>query len=148
MIPKINALAAGMASLAMLAAGRAQAISLDDIPLWAGSGTNRAAVMIEWNVPEVFNNSTVPAPVASKTMVWGYRFNGTATGAQMLSAILAADPKLYVIETNSPAHPGDGHRLQSQWRRSHWHHRRDDDKFYHSRHFDECIGGDGLRACY
>jgi hypothetical protein len=100
MIPKINALAAGMA-LAMLAAGRAQAISLDDIPLWAGSGTNRAAVVIEWNSPEVFNNSTVPAPVASKTMVWGYRFNGTATGAEMLNAILAADPKLYVIETNS-----------------------------------------------
>jgi len=34
-------------------------------------------------------------------MAWGYRFNGTATGAQMLNAVLAADPKLYVIETNS-----------------------------------------------
>src|SRR5215469_1128292 len=100
MIPKINALAAGMA-MAMLAAGRASAISLDDIQLWAGSGANRAAVVIEWNSPELLNNSTVPVPVASKAMAWGYRFNGTATGAQMLNAVLAADPKLYVIETNS-----------------------------------------------
>jgi hypothetical protein len=100
MIPKINALVAGMV-LAVLAAGRASAISLDDIQLWAGTGTNKAAVVIEWNSPELFNNSTVPAPVASKAMAWGYRFNGTATGAQMLNAVLAADPKLYVIETNS-----------------------------------------------
>ncbi|MFZ1074697.1 MAG: hypothetical protein WAO21_14825 [Verrucomicrobiia bacterium] len=75
---------------------RAQAISLDDIQLWAGSGTNRAALVIEWNPPEVFNYTTVPAPVANKTLVWGYRFNGTPTGTQMLEAILAADPKLYV----------------------------------------------------
>ncbi|HTR40599.1 MAG TPA: hypothetical protein VMH87_03210, partial [Pseudomonadales bacterium] len=97
---KVITLAAGMA-LAMLAAGTAPAISLDDIQLWAGSGTNRAAVVIEWNSPELFNNSTVPAPVTSKTMAWGYRFNGTATGAEMLNAILAADPKLYVVETNA-----------------------------------------------
>src|SRR5215475_91590 len=89
-----------MAVLAVLAADRAPAISLDDVQLWAGSGTNRAAVVVEWNSPELFNNSSVPAPIASKTMAWGYRFNGTATGAQMLNAVLAADPKLYVIETN------------------------------------------------
>ena len=29
--------------------------------------------------------------------MWGYRFNGTATGAQMLTAIAAADPRLYVV---------------------------------------------------
>jgi hypothetical protein len=28
------------------------AISLDDIQLWTGSGTNRAALVIEWNSPE------------------------------------------------------------------------------------------------
>ena len=64
--------------------------------MWTGSGTNRAALVIEWNPPEVFNYTTVPAPVANKTLVWGYRFNGTPTGTQMLEAILAADPKLYV----------------------------------------------------
>ncbi|HEV2318468.1 MAG TPA: hypothetical protein VGV18_01875 [Verrucomicrobiae bacterium] len=75
----------------------AQAISLNDIQLWAGSGTNRAALVVEWNSPVLLNYSSVPAPIASKTMAWGYRFNGTATGAQMLEAILAADPKLYVM---------------------------------------------------
>lgn len=75
----------------------ARAISMDDIQLWAGSGTNRAALVVEWNSPELLNQTTVPAPVANKTMVWGYRFNGTATGTQMLDAILAADPKLYFM---------------------------------------------------
>ncbi|HEV2330187.1 MAG TPA: hypothetical protein VGY56_15500 [Verrucomicrobiae bacterium] len=75
----------------------AHAISLDDIQLWSGSGTNRAALVVEWNSPEILNQTTVPAPIANKTMVWGYRFNGTATGTQMLEAILAADPKLYVM---------------------------------------------------
>src|SRR6516162_470550 len=100
-IPKINPLAAGMAVLAALAATRAPGISLNDLQVWAGSGENRAAVVIEWTSPELFNTSTVPAPVAGKTMAWGYRFNGTATGTEMLNAVLAADPKLYVIETNS-----------------------------------------------
>jgi hypothetical protein len=76
---------------------RVQAIALDDIPLWTGSGTNRAALVIQWNSPELFNNSSVAAPVANKTMVWGYHFNGPATATQMLQAVLAADPKLYVV---------------------------------------------------
>jgi hypothetical protein len=78
-----------------------QAISLDDIQLWTGSGTNRAALVVDWNTPQLFNNTTVPAPIANKTMVWGYRFNGTATGTEMLNAVLTADPKLYVVENNS-----------------------------------------------
>ena len=76
---------------------RVQAIALDDIPLWTGSGTNRAALVIEWNSPELFNNSSVAVPAANKTMVWGYHFNGPATATQMLQAVLAADPKLYVV---------------------------------------------------
>jgi hypothetical protein len=86
-----------LAAALTLTLTHARAISLDDIQLWAGSGTNRAAVVIEWNPPELLNQTTVPAPISSKTMVWGYRFNGTATGTQMLDAILAADPKLYVM---------------------------------------------------
>ncbi len=86
-----------LALASSLALTQTHAISLDDIQLWAGSGTNRAAVVIEWNSPELFNQTTVPAPVANKTMVWGYRFNGTATGTQMLDAILGADPNLYVM---------------------------------------------------
>jgi hypothetical protein len=73
------------------------AISLDDIQLWTGSGTNRAGLVIEWNSPEIFNQTTVPAPVANKTMVWGYRFNGSTSGTEMFTAILASDPKLYAV---------------------------------------------------
>ncbi len=73
------------------------AVSLDDIRVWAGSGTNRAALVVEWSAPESFGYTTVPAPIADKTFVWGYRFNGTATGSQMLAAIVAVDPKLYVV---------------------------------------------------
>jgi hypothetical protein len=77
------------------------AVSFDDIQFWTGSGTNRAALVIEWSTPESFAGSTVPAPVADKSLVWGYRFNGTATGTQMLTAILAADPRFYVLaDTN------------------------------------------------
>ena len=50
-----------------------RAISLDDIQIWTGSGTNRAALVIEWNSPEVYNNTTVSAPIANKTLVWDYR---------------------------------------------------------------------------
>ncbi len=99
--------------LTAFAAIKANAISLDDIQLWAGSGTNRAALVVEWNSPELFNQTTVPAPVANKTMVWGYRFNGTATGTQMLDAILAADPRLYVMvnETYGTFVTGVGYNL-------------------------------------
>ncbi|MGO8676767.1 MAG: hypothetical protein ACLQVX_12960 [Limisphaerales bacterium] len=81
-----------------LAICNAHAISLDAIQLWAGSGTNRAALVIEWSTPEILTDTTVPAPIADKTLVWGYRFDATnATGTQMLRAILAADPRLYVV---------------------------------------------------
>src|SRR5580692_11606517 len=92
---KIVRFALALAGLVLVS--KSSAISLDDIHLWTGSGTNRAALVIEWNSPEVFNQTTVPDPVANKTLVWGYRFNGAPTGTQMLEAILAADLKLYVV---------------------------------------------------
>ena len=76
---------------------KSPAVSFNDIQFWIGSGTNRAGLVVEWSTPETFGGSTVPAPVADKSLVWGYRFDGTATGAQMLAAILAADPRLYVV---------------------------------------------------
>ena len=85
--------ALALASLFLVS--KSPAISLDDIQLWTGSGTNRAALVIQWSVPESLTNSTVPVPVTDKTLVWGYRFNGPSTGTQMLDAILATDPKLY-----------------------------------------------------
>ncbi len=99
-------------SLALAMAGalfavNSRAISLNDIQLWTGSGTNRAAMIIEWNSPVSLDQTTVPAPIATKTMVWGYRFNGTATGTQMFDAIVAADRRLYATQTIDPTYgPG------------------------------------------
>jgi hypothetical protein len=76
---------------------KSAAVSFNDVQFWIGSGTNRAALVIEWSAPEDFGGSTVPAPIADKTLVWGYRFNGMATGTQMLKAILGADKRFYVV---------------------------------------------------
>ncbi|HEY3762629.1 MAG TPA: hypothetical protein VGN23_12860 [Verrucomicrobiae bacterium] len=88
-----------------LLAQHLQAISLDNIQLWTGSGTNRAALVIDWNTPQIINNgNTVPVPVANKTMVWGYKFNGMATATEMFNAVVAADRRLYTVEYIDPTY--------------------------------------------
>src|SRR2546423_15577948 len=59
--------------------------SLDDIQFWVGSGSNRAALAIDWA------DDSIQPP----SLVWGYRWNGTAHGSDMLTAIVAADPGLF-----------------------------------------------------
>jgi hypothetical protein len=48
----------------------------DDIDFWVGSGSNEAALVIDWN-------DTID-PVS---LAWGYRWDGSATGQTMLSAV-------------------------------------------------------------
>jgi hypothetical protein len=72
-----------------------QATGLDDLQFWTGTGTNRAALVIHWSPPEVRNNTSVPDPIADKSLAWGFRWNGSATGEQMFKAVLAADPRLF-----------------------------------------------------
>jgi hypothetical protein len=91
-----------VAAAGLLVTGNVRAISTNDIQIWAGHGTNHAAVVIEWSAPEFFNNTAVPAPAANKTMVWGYEFNGTATAKQMFDAVLAADKRLYMVIAVDP----------------------------------------------
>ncbi len=52
---------------------------------WAGTGSNRAAVAIDWN------DGKNP-----ETFVWGYRWNGAATGEDMLTAVAQADSRLFI----------------------------------------------------
>jgi hypothetical protein len=66
-------------------ATNAAAFSFDDIVLWYGSGASRAAMVVDWS-----DTSTEPQALA-----WGYRWDGTATGADMLAAIVAGDPRLF-----------------------------------------------------
>src|SRR5436190_24241983 len=63
---------------------QAHSFAFTDIQYWVGSGTNQAALVIDWNLP-----------AGNQTLVWGYRWDGTATGGQMLNAIVNADARLY-----------------------------------------------------
>lgn len=59
--------------------------SLDDITYWVGEGSNKAALAIDWFGDEVTDTA----------LVWGYRWNGAATGEQMLRDVLADDSRFY-----------------------------------------------------
>jgi hypothetical protein len=59
--------------------------SFDNLHFWVGTGANRAAVAIDWQ-----ENATDPP-----ALVWGYRWDGTADGDDMLTAVVAADPRLF-----------------------------------------------------
>ncbi|MEN6519686.1 MAG: PEP-CTERM sorting domain-containing protein [Armatimonadota bacterium] len=61
----------------------ASAFSFDDIQLWAGSGSNKAALVIDWN------DGKEP-----ECLAWGYRWDGTATGRDMLNAVKNLDERL------------------------------------------------------
>jgi uncharacterized repeat protein (TIGR03803 family) len=61
------------------------AATFQNITNWIGDGTNEAGFEIDWN----FTGNTNDA------LLWGYRWNGAATGEQMLDALCAGDPRLY-----------------------------------------------------
>lgn len=60
--------------------------SFDDIQFWVGSGSNRAALVIEWH------DGTQP-----DAMVWGYKWDGEASGHDMIVAIAKSDPRLVLL---------------------------------------------------
>ena len=68
--------------------------SFSNIEYWAGSGTNRAAIVIDWH------DGTRPHALA-----WGYRWNGEATGLDLWQAVTNADPGLTGDITNTPIGP-------------------------------------------
>lgn len=80
-----------------LLASRAVAtpFTLDDVDFWAGTGANHAVLIIDWA-----DNATEPPALA-----WGYRWDGTAYGGDMLTAIVAADERLYAKLGGSPGSP-------------------------------------------
>ena len=53
-------------------------IAASDILFWVGEGTNEAVMAVNW---------------ADTALAWGYRWNGTATVADMMAGIAAADPR-------------------------------------------------------
>ena len=60
----------------------------DDIGFWVGSGANQAALVIDWNGPDGSGSEPV-------SYAWGFRWDGVATGQNMLAAVINADANLY-----------------------------------------------------
>ena len=58
-------------------------IAASDILYWVGTGSNEAVMAVNW---------------ADTALAWGYRWNGTATVADMMAHIAASDPRFsYVL---------------------------------------------------
>lgn len=57
---------------------------LVDLQSWVGSGSNEAVLVIDWN-----------DEIAPASLAWGYKWEGTATGRDMLNAVKAADNRLF-----------------------------------------------------
>lgn len=80
----ISSLAAGFCWLAAMQISQAGPVtSINDIQNWTGTGSQSAAIVFQWN------DGQFPA-----ALVWGYRWNGSATGYDMLTAI-AGETKIY-----------------------------------------------------
>lgn len=61
-----------------------QAATFDDVQFWIGSGANRAALVIDWNDGK-----------SSESLLWGYRWDGAATGLDMLQSVVSTDSRLF-----------------------------------------------------
>ncbi|MBB4035639.1 hypothetical protein GGR21_001532 [Dysgonomonas hofstadii] len=60
--------------------------TMDDIQFWAGTGTNKAALIIEWHDGK-----------SPDALVWGYKWNGDAYGIDMIREIVKADPRMIFL---------------------------------------------------
>lgn len=78
--------------------------TFDMIESWSGEGSNRAALVIQWNDPAETN-----------ALVFGYRWDGLATGADMIRAVVASHPQLYALiqytNVSSPTDPLGGYTI-------------------------------------
>ena len=59
--------------------------SFEDIDFWVGSGSSSAALAIDWN-----GDSS-----SDESYVWGYRWEGSTNGAEMLVEVISADERFY-----------------------------------------------------
>ncbi len=62
------------------------AFSMSDIHNWSGEGSNEAALVIQWNVDG-----------ETSAMAFGYRWDGEATGYDMIAAVAKNNPRLYYL---------------------------------------------------
>lgn len=60
--------------------------TFDDIIYWVGTGSNKAAFVVQWN------DGKNP-----DALVWGFKWDGNATGEDMIRAIAKADKRFYSL---------------------------------------------------
>jgi len=73
-----------------LATIEASKFTLDHIQYWVGKGKNRAVMIVHWN------DGKKPEALA-----WGYRWDGTKTGYDMIDAIAKADSRFFYLKGNT-----------------------------------------------
>ena len=77
--------------LALFAPGLARAFSFDDVHFWAGEGSKRMVVVIDWNVPGT-----------ASSLAWGYRWNGDDPPmARAIADIAREDNRLHCFSSQS-----------------------------------------------
>jgi hypothetical protein len=84
-IQRLSVAALAWRLLSPLAAA-APITTFDDIVYWTGTGSNRAAIVIDFD-----GESTT-----DQALTWGFRWDGEANGRDMLVAVVTADPRLYL----------------------------------------------------
>lgn len=72
-----------LAATGLLCIHPAAAITLEDVEVWVGSGASQAGLVIDWA------DGSSPA-------IYGYRFDGSPTGEDMVRAIATARPELFI----------------------------------------------------
>ncbi len=78
------------AALAAFSPCLAHAFTLDDVHFWAGEGTNRAVVVIDWNQG------------AESSLVWGFRWNGGPVPARIaVEAVSREDNRLFYAHSTT-----------------------------------------------
>jgi len=73
-----------LATAGLLALSPLHAATFGDVQFWVGSGANQAAMVIDWNDGK-----------SPESLLWGYRWNGSATGLDMFEAVVNADSRLF-----------------------------------------------------
>lgn len=64
--------------------------TIDDIVNWTGTGENRSVLSIQWAEAAGSANSV-------RFLAWGYKWNGSAVGLDMITAVAKQDSRLYVV---------------------------------------------------
>jgi hypothetical protein len=60
----------------------AQAVTLDDVDFWVGTGANKTGFVLDW-------------ADGKSPLIWGYQWDGVATAQQMFHDLVAADARLF-----------------------------------------------------